>query len=157
VKSVTASKEVEVRQRSFLLTLLGLGLVGGAALSATNQAWLLGAILLASGVVCLQLSVVRVTASPDGLEVVVGYIPWPSIRIDGREVAEVERRPVSVGKAGGWGYRGNWTILKRVVISLGGSSGLYVRTTSDQHLQVSMPAARADEIVRALGGAGTHP
>jgi hypothetical protein len=154
---VTASREVEVRQRSCLLTLLGLGLAVGGVLSASNRAWLLGTILLASGVVCLQLSVVRVSASSDGLEVVVGYVPWPSLRIDRREIAEIEQRPLSVGTAGGWGYRGNWTVLKRVIISLGGSSGLYVRTTSDQRLQVSMPTARADEIVRALGGSATHP
>jgi len=141
---ITDSKvPFSVRQTSKFVLLVGVVLLVLGIAAAVGRSWTLSVILLVSGLLALGLSYCTVTVSDRGIRAAMGPMSWPCINISSSALAEVTRRPVSTLKAGGLGYRGNWTFAKRVVVSLGGSDGIYVRTTDGRQLQVSLSAGAA--------------
>ena len=105
------------------------------------------AILLGSAMVVQWFSRAHYRVVSNGLMVDVGY-GWPRIRIAYDEIKTTECGTLSAFRVGGLGYRGNWTVLKRVAISLGGGTSVVVRTTDGRQLQLS--SRRAFDLNRAI-------
>ena len=80
----------------------------------------------------------RYVVSTEAVEVWVGF-GWPHLAIAAADVTSVALGPKTFfrARAGGWGYRGSWTLLKRVAISLGGRGWVDVETRTGHRLQLS--------------------
>ncbi len=142
------AQEVSIRQTSrMLLGLGGILAVLGLVVAADHQ--IAGAtICAAAAAVCVNFSTAKVIANRQGLTVRVGHLGRPRLRVAAGDLVEVENRSVSAFSAGGFGYRGSWALGGRVVVSLGGRQGVYVRTAKGKRLHVSLGSA--DEVVRVL-------
>ena len=98
--------------------------------------WAIGAVLLATALVVAWFSVARYTVSNRGVEVVVGG-GRPRLSIPADEIRSVEPTRISLLTSGGWGYRGSWTLLKGVAISLGGNGAVLITSRRGKRLQLS--------------------
>ena len=80
----------------------------------------------------------RYVVSAEAVEVWVG-VGWPHLTIVAADVRSVALGPKTFfrARAGGWGYRGSWTLLKRVAIALGGRGWVDVETRTGHRLQLS--------------------
>lgn len=65
--------------------------------------------------------------SDDAFSVKVGA-GYPYLRIPAESIASVEPGNVGAVRSGGLGYRGSWTFGNRVIVSLGGTGGVHIRT-----------------------------
>jgi hypothetical protein len=142
------AQEVSIRQTSRLLVGLGGILAVLGLIVAADRQVAVAAIYAAAAVVCLNFSTVHVIANRQGLTVRVGHLGRPRLKVAAADVVEVENRSVSALRAGGFGYRGSWSLGGRVVVSLGGRQGVYVRTAKGKRLHVTLGSA--DEVVRVL-------
>ncbi len=98
--------------------------------------WRLAAVLLFAAFVLMWFCVARYTVSRQGIDVRVGA-GWPHLKVDIVDIASVTPSHISIMTAGGWGYRGSWTLLRGVVISLGGRGAVLITTNRGKRLQLA--------------------
>jgi len=98
-----------------------------------NQ-WILGAILLGAAALLMWFCVARYTITRQGVDVHVG-LGRPQIHIAATDIASVA--PTRVSMLTGWGYRGSWTVLRNVAISLGGNGAVLITTRRGKRLQLA--------------------
>lgn len=78
----------------------------------------------------------RYVVSAAKLEVWVGF-GWPHLVIAAADLDNVTERASTALRAGGWGYRGSWTLFKRAAISLGGRGWVDLETRTRHQLRLS--------------------
>jgi hypothetical protein len=78
----------------------------------------------------------RYVVSAETVEVWVGF-GWPHLAIAAADLDDVTEEPSTSLRAGGWGYRGSWTLFKRVAISLGGRGWVDLETRTRHQLRLS--------------------
>lgn len=98
-----------------------------------NQ-WIVGAILLGAAALVVWFCVARYTITREGVDVHVG-LGRAHIHVAATEIASVD--PTIVSMLTGLGYRGSWTLLRHVAISLGGNGAVLVTTRRGKRLQLA--------------------
>ena len=98
-----------------------------------NQ-WIVGAILLGAAALVMWFCVARYTVTRQGIDVHVG-LGRPHLHIAATDIVSVDSSRVSM--LTGWGYRGSWTVLRNVAISLGGNGAVSITTCRGKRLQLA--------------------
>jgi hypothetical protein len=96
--------------------------------------WLVGVILLGAAALVMWFCVARYTITRDGVDVHVG-LGRPHLHIAATDIASVD--PTRISMLAGWGYRGSWTMLGNVAISLGGNGAVLITTRQGKRLQLA--------------------
>ena len=81
-------------------------------------------VLLAPAIVTTTFSRIRVTADRSGLQVRYGFLGWPGTSVPLRRIATAQAIDVRPAEWGGWGYRGNLTLMKRAAVVLRAGPGI---------------------------------
>ena len=105
---------------------LMLGLV--TLLPALGLIWIgvrpIGMVLLVLAISITTFSRIRVTANQSGLQVRYGFLGWPRTSVPLDRIATAQAIDVDPSEWGGWGYRGNLTLMKRAAVVLRGGPGI---------------------------------
>jgi len=109
--------------------------------------WVVGAILVGGAGLVVWFSTARYVVSEAGVDVFVGG-GRPHIHVAGDEIASVGPTRLTLRTAGGWGYRGSWTLLRGVAISLGGNGAVAITTRSGKKLRLA--SKRPNELLTAM-------
>ncbi len=80
--------------------------------------------LLLPGIAVITFSRIRVTADRSGLTVRYGFLGWPRTLVPLRRIATAQAIDVRPAEWGGWGYRGNLTLMNRAAVVLRAGPGL---------------------------------
>ena len=96
--------------------------------------WILGAILLGAAALVMWFCVARYTITRHGIDVHIG-LGRPHIQLAAGDIASVA--PTRLSALTGWGYRGSWTLLRNVAISLGGNGAVLITTRRGKRLQLA--------------------
>ena len=81
-------------------------------------------VLLAPALITTTFSRIRVTADRSGLTVRYGFLGWPGTFVPLSRIATAQAIDVRPSEWGGWGYRGNLTLMKRAAVVLRAGPGL---------------------------------
>lgn len=98
--------------------------------------WRIAAVFFLSGFLVMWFCFARYQVSQGGVDVVVGA-GWPHLHVAVADIASVKQSKNSFMTTGGWGYRGSWTFLRGVAISLGGRGAVVITTRKGKRLQLS--------------------
>lgn len=98
-------------------------LVVGAALAQLMEPRI-AIVLLLPGIAVTTFSRIRVTADRSGLTVRYGFLGWPRTSVPLRRIATAQAIEVRPTEWGGWGYRGNLTLMNRAAVVLRAGPGL---------------------------------
>lgn len=98
-------------------------LVVGVVLAQLVEPWIAIALLL-PGIAITTFSRIRVTADRSGLQVRYGFLGWPRTSVPLRRIATAQAIDVRPTEWGGWGYRGNLTLMNRAAVVLRGGPGI---------------------------------
>jgi hypothetical protein len=98
-----------------------------------NQ-WIVGAVLLGTALLIMWFCVARYTVTPRGVDVRVG-LGAPHLHVPAGDIASVD--PTTLSFVTGWGYRGSWTLLRVVTVSLGGNGAVLITTRRGKRLQLT--------------------
>ena len=83
-------------------------------------------ILLAIAMGLAVFSRIRVTADQSGLQVRYGFFGWPRTSVPIHRIATAQAIDIRSADWGGWGYRGNLTLMKRAAVVLRAGPGIRV-------------------------------
>ena len=83
-----------------------------------------GLILLFPAIAITTFSRIRVTADRSGLTVRYGFLGWPRTSVPLHRIATARAIEVRPTEWGGWGYRGNLTLMNRAAVVLRAGPGL---------------------------------
>lgn len=81
-------------------------------------------VLLAPALITTTFSRIRVTADRSGLQVRYGFLGWPGTSVPLSRIATARAIEVHPTEWGGWGYRGNLTLMNRAAVVLRAGPGL---------------------------------
>ena len=81
-------------------------------------------VLLVPALAITTFSRIRVTADRSGLQVGYGFLGWPGTSVPLRRIATARAIDVRPTEWGGWGYRGNLTLMKRAAVVLRAGPGI---------------------------------
>jgi len=81
-------------------------------------------VLLAPALITATFSRIRVTADRSGLTVRYGFLGFPGTFVPLRRIATAQAIDVRPSEWGGWGYRGNLTLMSRAAVVLRAGPGL---------------------------------
>lgn len=81
-------------------------------------------VLLAPALITTTFSRIRVTADRSGLTVRYGFLGWPGTFVPLSRIATAQAIDVRPSEWGGWGYRGNLTLMNRAAVVLRAGPGL---------------------------------
>ncbi len=84
----------------------------------------IGMVLLVLAISITTFSRIRVTANRSGLQVRYGFLGWPRTSVPLDRIATAQAIDVDPAGWGGWGYRGNLTLMKRAAVVLRAGPGL---------------------------------
>lgn len=98
-------------------------LVVGVVLAQLVEPWIAIALLL-PGIAITTFSRIRVTADRSGLQIRYGFLGWPRTSVPLRRIATAQAIDVRPTEWGGWGYRGNLTLMNRAAVVLRGGPGI---------------------------------
>jgi len=115
---------------------LAAGLLAIALGVAISSSFLLAGVIAATAMIVAWFSSATYEVSERRLSVKIGA-GFPHLRIPAESIASVERGSVGAVRSGGLGYRGSWTIGKRVIVSLGAFGGVHIRTRPKGLLSLS--------------------
>lgn len=122
--------------RSPFMIVLAAGLLAIAVGATISSSFLLAGVIAATALIVAWFSSATYLVSDERLSVKIGA-GFPHLRIPAESIASVERGSVGALRSGGLGYRGSWTIGKRVIVSLGAFGGVHVRTRPKGLLSLS--------------------
>ena len=104
--------------------LLGLvTLLVALGLTQLMEPWI-AVVLLVPAIAITTFSRIRVTADRSGLQVGYGFLGWPRTSVPTRRIATAQAIDVRPIEWGGWGYRGNLTLMKRAAVVLRAGPGI---------------------------------
>jgi hypothetical protein len=135
------------KMRSTFMIVLGAGLTAVAIGLAVFQEFATAAIVALAAALSCWYSIAKYEVSSVALTVKVGG-GMPHLKIRGEDIRSVQRSDVGAIRSGGLGYRGSWTIGKRVIVSLGGLGGVTVLVRPKGKLSLS--SDHADRLEDAL-------
>ncbi len=98
-------------------------LVVGVILAQLTEPWL-APVLLLPAIAVITFSRTRVTADRSGLTVRYGFLGWPRTSVPLRRIATARAIDVRPTEWGGWGYRGNLTLMNRAAVVLRAGPGI---------------------------------
>ncbi|MCY4622396.1 MAG: hypothetical protein OXD34_11280 [bacterium] len=81
-------------------------------------------VLLVPGIATTTFSRIRVTADRSGLQVRYGFLGWPGTSVPLHRIATAQAIDVHPTEWGGWGYRGNLTLMNRAAVVLRAGPGI---------------------------------
>lgn len=81
-------------------------------------------VLLAPALITTTFSRIRVTADRSGLTVRYGFLGWPGTFVPLSRIATAQAIDVRPSEWGGWGYRGNLTLMNRAAVVLRAGPGI---------------------------------
>ncbi len=81
-------------------------------------------VLVVPGIATTTFSRIRVTADRSGLQVRYGFLGWPGTSVPLRRIATAQAIDVHPTEWGGWGYRGNLTLMNRAAVVLRAGPGI---------------------------------
>ena len=102
-------------------------LVAGVVLAQFMEQWIrlwITTVLLLPGIAITTFSRIRVTADRSGLTVRYGFLGWPRTSVPLHRIATARAIDVHPTEWGGWGYRGNLTLMNRAAVVLRAGPGL---------------------------------
>ena len=102
-------------------------LVAGVVLAQFMEQWIrlwITTVLLLPGIALTTFSRIRVTADRSGLTVRYGFLGWPRTSVPLHRIATARAIDVRPTEWGGWGYRGNLTLMNRAAVVLRAGPGL---------------------------------
>ena len=102
---------------------LVVAVVLGQLIETSIGPWISIALLL-PGIAITTFSRIRVTADRSGLTVRYGFLGWPRTSVPLRRIATARAIDVRPTEWGGWGYRGNLTLMNRAAVVLRAGPGL---------------------------------
>jgi len=129
----------ETTRSSFLMGLAA-GLLAIALGVAISSSFLLAGVIAATAMIVAWFSSATYEVSERRLSVKIGA-GFPHLRIPAESIASVERGSVGAVRSGGLGYRGSWTIGKRVIVSLGAFGGVCSNPGARAIAPAAAPAA----------------
>ncbi len=104
--------------------MLGLvNLVLALVVTGLAEPWI-GIFLLIAAIAVTTFSRIRVTADHTGLTVRYGFLGWPRTSVPIHRIATARAIEVRPSEWGGWGYRGNLTLMNRAAVVLRAGPGL---------------------------------
>jgi len=110
--------------------------------------------MLVGAVISFWFGRARYVVSTENVEVWVGFV-WPHLVVAAADLDSVTEGPSTAFRAGGWGYRGSWTLFKRVAISLGGRGWVDLETRTRHQLRLSTNHPKElQTAISTLPGAG---
>ena len=116
--------------------------------------WYLGTVCLGAAVLVIWFCVARYTVTGGGVEVLIGA-GRPRIRVPTEDIESVGPTNLSLRTTGGWGYRGSWTLLRGVAISLGGQGAVQIKTRRGKKLRLA--SRHPNELLAAIESLGREP
>ena len=138
--------------------LLGLAtLLVALGLTGLTELWI-AVVLLLPAIAITTFSRIRVTADRSGLTVRYGFLGWPRTSVPIRHIATSRAIDVRPTDWGGWGYRGNLTLIKRAAVVGRAGPGLrldlhdgkvFVVTIDDPHCPARLLNAEASRLAAA--------
>ena len=104
--------------------MLGLvNLVLALVVTALAEPWI-GMFLMLAAIAVTTFSRIRVTADHTGLTVRYGFLGLPRTRVPIHRIATARAIDIRPSEWGGWGYRGNLTLMNRAAVVLRAGPGL---------------------------------
>ncbi len=104
--------------------MLGLvNLILALVVTALAEPWI-GMFLMLAAIAVTTFSRIRVTADHTGLTVRYGFLGWPRTSVPIHRIATARAIEVRPSEWGGWGYRGNLTLMNRAAVVLRAGPGL---------------------------------
>jgi len=79
---------------------------------------------LLAAIAVTTFSRIRVTADHTGLTVRYGFLGWPRTRVPIQRIAAARAIDIRPTEWGGWGYRGNLTLMRRAAVVLRAGPGI---------------------------------
>jgi len=142
--------------RSSFMMVLAAGLFVIAVGSTISSSFVDAGVIAVIALIVAWFSSATYEVSERRLSVKIGA-GFPHLRIPAESIASVERGSVGAVRSGGLGYRGSWTIGKRVIVSLGASGGVHIRTRPKGLLSLS--SNHPDRLAAAISELATtdHP
>ena len=102
---------------------LVVGVILAQLMEPSIRLWISIALLL-PGIAVITFSRIRVTADQSGLTVRYGFLGWPRTSVPLRRIATARAIDVHPTEWGGWGYRGNLTLMNRAAVVLRAGPGI---------------------------------
>lgn len=133
--------------RSRILIVLGACIFAVAVGAAVSRSFAVAGALVVTATIVCWFSSATYQVSERELSVKIGA-GFPHLRIPAASIVSVERGSVGAVRSGGLGYRGSWTFGKRVIVSLGASGGVHIRTRPKGLLSLS--SNHADHLAAAI-------
>jgi len=104
--------------------LLGLAIsLAGLVLLLITEPWI-GLVMLGISILMTFFGRIRVTADRSGLRVGYGLFGWPRTSVSLSRIAAARAIDIRPGDWGGWGYRGNLTVMRRAAVVLRAGPGI---------------------------------
>ena len=102
---------------------LVVGVILAQLMEPSIRLWISIALLL-PGIAVITFSRIRVTADRSGLTVRYGFLGWPRTSVPLSRIATAQAIDVRPTEWGGWGYRGNLTLMNRAAVVLRAGPGI---------------------------------
>ena len=116
-------------------------------------------VLVIPAIATTTFSRIRVTADRSGLQVRYGFLGWPGTSVPLGRIATAQAIDVRPSEWGGWGYRGNLTLMNRAAVVLRAGPGLrldlndgkvFVVTIDDPDIPARLLNAEASRLPTAM-------
>lgn len=142
--------------------MLGLvNLILALVVTGLAEPWI-GMFLLLAAIAVTTFSRIRVTADHTGLTVRYGFLGWPRTRVPIHRIATARAIEIRPSEWGGWGYRGNLTLMNRAAVVLRAGPGLRLDLYDGKIFAITIdtpdtPAQLLNTETSRLAGAGSVP
>ena len=118
--------------------ILGMAIsLGGLVLLLITDPWI-GLVMLGISILMTFFGRIRVTADRSGLRVGYGLFGWPRTSVPLRRIAAARAIDIRPADWGGWGYRGNLTVMRRAAVVLRAGPGIRIDLHDGRVLAVTV-------------------